>query len=118
LVDLVEKIPRNGAAALADLIEKKLAQLNVWKNCGGGLNSSNLLLTQLGFYRNGDEPFDDPYVEGTSTPINWWISVEMKKGEDPIRKLALKMHGIMPHNANCERVFSILGWFLSKRRTK
>ncbi|EXX54121.1 hypothetical protein RirG_237540 [Rhizophagus irregularis DAOM 197198w] len=28
------------------------------------------------------------------------------------------MHGIMPHNADCERVFSILGWYLSKRCTK
>ena len=92
--------------------------INIWKNCGGGRDSANLLLTQLGLYRNGDEPFDDPYVEGTSTPINWWTSVEIKRGEDPIRKLALKMHVIMPHNADCERVFSILGWFLSKRRTK
>ena len=45
--------------------------INIWKNCGGGRDSANLLLTQLGLYRNGDEPFDDPYVEGTSTPINW-----------------------------------------------
>ncbi|CAB5380246.1 unnamed protein product [Rhizophagus irregularis] len=29
------------------------------------------------------------------------------------------MHEIIPHNnANCEKVFSILGWFLSKQRTK
>ncbi|CAB4441270.1 unnamed protein product [Rhizophagus irregularis] len=74
--------------------------VNIWKN------------------QNEDDPFDDPYVEGISTPINWWTSVELKKGEDPIKKLALRMHGIMPHNADCERVFSILGWFLSKRRTK
>ncbi|CAB4475369.1 unnamed protein product [Rhizophagus irregularis] len=69
-------------------------------------------------YRDREDPFDDPYTEGISNPINWWTSVELKKGEDPIRKLALKMHGIMPHNADCERVFSILGWYLSKRRTK
>ena len=76
------------------------------------------MLIQFGLYRNRDDPFDDPYVNNVSTPINWWKSVELKKGEDPIRKLALKMHSIIPHNANCERVFSILGWFLSKRRTK
>ncbi|GBB85484.1 hypothetical protein RclHR1_00120038 [Rhizophagus clarus] len=93
--------------------------INIWKNqCGGGKESSNYLLIQLGIYRNKEPPFDDPYVVGISTPINWWTSVELKKGEDPIRKLALRMHGIMPHNADCERVFSILGWFLSKRRTK
>ena len=84
--------------------------INIWKNqCGGGINSSNLLFTQLSIYRNRDESFDDPYVKGTSTPINWWILLKLKKGENPIRKLALKMHGIMPHNADCKRVFSILG---------
>jgi hypothetical protein len=76
------------------------------------------LLTQLGLYRNGEEPFEDPYIEGTSTPINWWTSIDLNRGDDPIRKFALKMHSIMPHNADCERVFSILGWFLGKRRTK
>jgi hypothetical protein len=89
--------------------------VNIWKNqCSGGVESSNRLLTQLGLYRNEDDPFDDLYVEGISTPINWWTSVELKKGEDPIKKLALRMHGIIPHNADCERVFSILGWFFSK----
>ncbi|GBC07018.1 hypothetical protein RclHR1_00720027 [Rhizophagus clarus] len=34
------------------------------------------------------------------------------------RQLALRMHIIMPHNADCKRVFSILGWFLSKRHIK
>ncbi|GES85108.1 zinc finger BED domain-containing protein 1-like [Rhizophagus clarus] len=62
--------------------------------------------TILGLYKSRDEPFNDPYVEGTSTPINWWSSLELKKGEDPIKKLVLKMHEIMPHNADCERVFS------------
>ncbi|GBC01587.1 hypothetical protein RclHR1_04250003 [Rhizophagus clarus] len=57
--------------------------INIWKNqCGGGKESSNYLLIQLGIYRNKEPPFDDPYV------------------------------------VDCERVFSILGWFLSKRRTK
>jgi hypothetical protein len=35
-----------------------------------------------------------------------------------IQKLALKILSITPHNAGCERVFSILGWFANKRRTK
>ena len=84
--------------------------VNIWKNqCGGGKNSSNFLLIQFSLYRDKENPFDDPYIEGTSTPINWWTSVELRKEEDPIRKLALKMHSIMPHNADCERVFSILG---------
>ncbi|PKC05754.1 hypothetical protein RhiirA5_360991, partial [Rhizophagus irregularis] len=38
--------------------------------------------------------------------------------ENHIQKLALKILSITPHNAGCERVFSILGWFTNKRRTK
>jgi len=78
------------------------------------------LLTQLSLYRNNDDPFNDddnPYTE-QSTPVNWWTSLELERGKDPIRKLALKLHAIIPHNADCERVFSILGWFLGKRHTK
>ena len=57
-------------------------------------------------------------MENMNNPINWWTSLELKKGEDPIRKLALKIHAIVPYNANCERIFSVLGWFIGKRRTK
>lgn len=57
-------------------------------------------------------------MENISTPINWWSSVELTRGEDHIRTLAFKIHAIVPHNATCERVFSILGWYLGKRRTK
>ena len=85
---------------------------------GGGRTSSDLLLTQLALYRSEEDPFDCNYIEGTSTPINWWLSVELRKREDHIRKLALRIHAIMPHNANCERVFSILGWYLGKRRAR
>ncbi|GBC22232.2 ribonuclease H-like domain-containing protein [Rhizophagus irregularis DAOM 181602=DAOM 197198] len=38
--------------------------------------------------------------------------------ENHIQKLALKILSITPHNAGCERVFSILEWFTNKRRTK
>ena len=78
------------------------------------------MLTQLSLYRNNDDPFNDddnPYTE-QSTPVNWWTSLELERGKDPIRKLALKLHAIILHNADCERVFSILEWFLGKRRTK
>ena len=92
--------------------------LSIWKNLGGGRNSSDLLLTQFGLYRNKNEPFDNPYIENLSTPMNWWSSVELKNGEDHIRVLALKLHAIMLHNVTCERVFLILNWYLRKRHTK
>ncbi|PKK57268.1 hypothetical protein RhiirC2_721339, partial [Rhizophagus irregularis] len=38
--------------------------------------------------------------------------------ENHIQKLALKILAITPHNAGCERVFSVLGWFANQRRTK
>lgn len=85
---------------------------------GGGRNSSDLLLVQLGLYRSKEEPFDIQYIDSINTPMNWWSSVDLKKGEDHIKKLAFKMHAIVPHNADCERIFSILGWYLGKRRTK
>ena len=76
------------------------------------------LLNLITVYRNKDNPFDNPYIENLSTPINWWSSVELKNGEDHIRVLALKLYAIMPHNATRERVFSILNWYLRKRYTK
>ena len=92
--------------------------LLIWKKLGGRKNSSNYLLTKLGLYWNKDDPFNNPYIENLSTPTNWWLSVELKKGEDHIRILALKLHAIIPHNATCKCVFSILGWYLRKWRTK
>ncbi|CAG8466895.1 857_t:CDS:2 [Cetraspora pellucida] len=47
-----------------------------------------------------------------------WMSIEIKKHEDHIKSLALKIHSISPHNAACERVFSIQGWYFRKRRTR
>ena len=92
--------------------------LSIWKNQGGGKTSSDLLLVQLSLYRNFEEPFNEIYLDGINTPINWWTSLELKKNEDCIRVLALKLHSIVPHNGACERVFSVLGWYLGKRRTR
>lgn len=84
--------------------------VNIWKNqCNGRIKSSNHLFTQFDLYRNENDSFNDLYIKNISTPINWWTSVELKKGEDPIKKFALRMHGIIPYNADCKKVFSILG---------
>ena len=42
----------------------------------------------------------------------------VREEENHIQKLALKILSITPHNAGCERVFSVLGWFANKRRTR
>lgn len=72
----------------------------------------------MNLYKNQKPPFDDKFIASADTIINWWMSIEMKKHEDHIKSLALKIHSISPHNAACERVFSILGWYFGKRRTR
>ncbi|CAJ0768379.1 1549_t:CDS:2, partial [Entrophospora sp. SA101] len=52
-----------------------------WDVCGGK-TSSDLLLVQLSLYRNFEEPFNEIYLDGINTPINWWTSLELKKNED------------------------------------
>jgi hypothetical protein len=35
-----------------------------------------------------------------------------------LQRIALKLLSIVPHLANCERIFSVLRWFYGQRRTK
>ncbi|CAG8435011.1 15965_t:CDS:2, partial [Funneliformis mosseae] len=44
--------------------------INLWKNQDGGRLSADILLIQLGLYRNHDYLFNDPYVKGINTPTN------------------------------------------------
>jgi hypothetical protein len=41
-----------------------------------------------------------------------------KQQNNHIQKLALLMASIVPSNASCERYFSVLGWYMNKRRTR
>ncbi|CAG8831284.1 30620_t:CDS:2, partial [Racocetra persica] len=66
---------------------------------------------------NKKHPFEDEFVASVDTVNNWWESIDLKKNED-IKSLAIKLHSISPHNAACERVFSVLGWYFRKRRTR
>lgn len=43
-------------------------------------------------FRDKDSQMTNKYVKGTSIPINWWISVELKKKEDPIRKICIELY--------------------------
>ncbi|GBC22645.2 ribonuclease H-like domain-containing protein [Rhizophagus irregularis DAOM 181602=DAOM 197198] len=46
-------------------------------------------------------------------------NVEQDEGEENfIQQLALKIFSITPHNARCERIFSVMGWYMNKRRTR
>ncbi|CAG8773438.1 20838_t:CDS:2, partial [Dentiscutata erythropus] len=65
--------------------------LEIWMQLGGGWTSCKLLRTQMNL---------------------------TQKNEDHIKTLAIRIHSISPHNAAYERTFSILGWYLGKRRTR
>ncbi|CAG8681231.1 29763_t:CDS:2, partial [Racocetra persica] len=42
------------------------------------------------------------FVESADILTNWWMSVELKKNEDHIKTLAIRIHSISPHNTACE----------------
>ena len=46
------------------------------------------------------------------------MTYEENDDKNYIRDLALKILSIRPHNAGCERVFSVLGWMMNKRKTR
>lgn len=92
--------------------------MEIWKKIGGGNISAKTLKAQMSLYKSWQSPFDDEFIESVDNINNWWSNCELKKNEKHIVDLALKLHAITPHNASCERVFSILNWYLCKRRNK
>jgi hypothetical protein len=72
----------------------------------------------MSLYKNREPPFQERFVESVDNVRNWWNSRELRRNEDFIRVLALKLAAITPHNGACERIFSILSWYTGKRRTK
>ena len=89
--------------------------LELWKAMGGS-NSADKLIGQLFAYSTNKRPYEFKYVPGLFNVQSWWKMVQQK--ENWIQQLALKVHSITPHNAGCERVFSILGWMCSKHRSR
>jgi hypothetical protein len=85
------------------------------KNINGGENSANQLIGQMCNYSNYEKPYEFKYSK-SFTVESWWLMVEQR--DNWIQKLALMIFAITPHNAGCERVFSVLGWMCSKRRSR
>ncbi|CAG8685856.1 5422_t:CDS:2, partial [Rhizophagus irregularis] len=95
-----------------------LLAIKIWVNMGGGETSSAKLISQIRSFYLRDIEFDYPFSNNEDV-ITWWrMCNPVPDEENHIQKLALKILFITPHNARCERVFSILGWFTNKRRTK
>ena len=83
---------------------------------GKGGNSANKLIAQLTNYSLKIQPYDFEFVSGIHNVKNWWLMCKQKNNH--IQWLALMIHSITPHNTSCERIFSVLGWYMSKRRTR
>lgn len=78
-----------------------------------------VLMAQMRNYRRRVAPFDI-YFDDNESPSTWWFSIEdsFPKNEDHICQLANKLFAITPHAAGCERIWSTLGWYYGKRRTR
>jgi hypothetical protein len=93
-----------------------LTALQIWAKFGGGTKSCKILLSQLRNYSENKAPYDMSYTDDHDTPELWWSTC--RQPDNYISELALKLFAITPHQASCERVFSILNWMIGKRRTK
>lgn len=78
-----------------------------------------VLMAQMRNYRRRVAPFDI-YFDDNESPSTWWFSIEdsFPKNEDHICQLANKLFAITLHAAGCERIWSTLGWYYGKRRTR
>ena len=94
-----------------------LNAMKVWKNfANGGKRSCQILLSQLRKYSKYRPPYDMEYADDYDTPEMWWSTC--RQPDNFIQELALKLFAITPHQASCERVFSVLNWMTGKRRTR
>lgn len=85
---------------------------------GGELSSADLISQIQSFYLRKEE-YKIPFSTNKGNVLTWWLLCNpIRSEENHIQKLALKILAITPHNAGCERVFSVLGWFANQRRTR
>lgn len=86
---------------------------------GGGELSAADLVTQIQSFYLRESEFNYIFSKTKGNVLTWWrLCNPVREEENHIKKLALKILSITPHNAGCERLFSVLGWFTNKRRTK
>ncbi|CAH1757196.1 2699_t:CDS:2, partial [Entrophospora sp. SA101] len=91
------------------------AALRIWIPVKKTSANTDILIAQLHAYEAYEYTYDVKFVEGIETPKTWWVGCKQEKNY--IQMLSLKILSIIPHNVNCECLFSVLGWFMSKRRT-
>jgi hypothetical protein len=78
--------------------------------------SAEVLMAQIGEFHLQASPFNAKYSPQINKPCSWW---KMCEPSPPyLQLLAIKLFSIIPHAASCERVWSICGWMIGKRRTQ
>ena len=78
--------------------------------------SAKMLLAQIGEFHLCSAPYKAPYTSQINTPLSWW---KVCTPTPPyLQLLAKKIFSIIPHAASCERIWSICGWIVGKRRTR
>jgi hypothetical protein len=96
-----------------------LNTMKIWSKFGNNSMSCKILLSQLRQYSENKPPYDMDYIDEydfLDTPELWWTTC--RQPNNYIQQLALKLFAITPHQAACERVFSVLDWMIGNRRTR
>ncbi|CAG8454603.1 1807_t:CDS:2 [Dentiscutata heterogama] len=90
--------------------------LTIWKSLDGGDNSVRELIAQIHNYDFRLPPYNSFFQDHLELPEIWWSACKVPQHH--LQKLALLLLAITPHNAGCERVFSVLNWFTQKCRNR
>jgi hypothetical protein len=89
----------------------------IWKNLGNDQESCEILFAQMRKYKLKLNPYHEEFKDSENeTPKLWWLATDDMKPY--LQQLALYVLSATPHSANCERVFSTLGWIYGKRRLR
>ncbi len=93
---------------------KRRGKFGIKEKTPSKLETGKILMSQLIFYKENQEPYNIPYDPSLMTPYNWWSCIEVKPNY--IQQLAKKLFAITPHAASCERIWSTCGWLYGKKR--
>lgn len=101
-----------------------LNAMKMWSKFGNGSISCKILLSQCRQYSQKKPPYDMDYTDNAfndlnlnlDTPELWWDAC--RQPNNNIQQLALKLFAVTPHQAACERVFSVLNWMTGNRRAR
>lgn len=86
---------------------------------GHGKAECSALVNQLERYTVGAAPFDLPFTQHSDVKT-WWKNVLANDATHSaaLVDLAHVLYDIVPHAANTERLFSVMGWFNAPRRSQ